>query len=703
MSNNATVRMGVDDTKVQTGVTKVKAGLKAMSDAAQAESAKAMAAMKAISALELKQSRAASAGDKTGAAAIQREIDLAKELESIRRKAATESDRIILQTQARQRKNLADEMAVTQRKRAELDEINKIAAKSLAIKQQAHQVDVKSVALSNIRAGGGQSVNFRGQRMANIGAQLQDVAVQAQMGARWSTIIAQQGPQLVSALGGTGKMAGIAAGVGIATAVSMALVDMVVKSNESFKNMTKGAADFRKELRSIVDGGTTGDIVTAIGNGSGKMEELKKLGEEMSGFWATAGGHLGHVFAGHQSTTDKAKQNAQDLADAYWDLVAANDKMLKLSHADVELEKTKLTASKEQLALLDEDKNLRIEIAKIKGDKNLTDESRGQREQDAYSKSHFRRQGIEKRANEDRAKSAQDFIDSIEEDERKSAERRAKIEKQVAEAKIEGEQAGAMIGKSDEEAEQMRNGITLAKELAKINEMNASQESRNALATAAIKKATAANELIAEKKKKEIADANQKAAERDGEERAATGKLLQDAEDASIEAQQKKYSLSERIALETAKLAKAEAEAAHQAKFGSKANQNTANAKVLTTRLSLQELAQERAAQFVGKSSADVRRADRDEAKQKKELDKAGRRAIEADIRKADAENRRATAKNPFGLGGLTDAQKKAMREAGNKALGKDLQVNAADRAAKSLENIETDMKEMKQKLGVAK
>ena len=104
-----------------------------------------------------------------------------------------------------------------------------------------------------------------------------------------------------------------------------------------------------------------------------------------------------------------------------------------------------------------------------------------------------------------------------------------------------------------------------------------------------------------------------------------------------------------------------------------------------------------RAAQFVGKSSAAVRKADRDEAKQKKELDKAGKRAIEADIRKADAANRRAG-----GLG-LNDAQKRAIREQGNKALGKDIQADSAKQAAASLTNIEKSMAKMAEKLGVAK
>ena len=43
------------------------------------------------------------------------------------------------------------------------------------------------------------------------------------------------------------------------------------------------------------------------------------------------------------------------------------------------------------------------------------------------------------------------------------------------------------------------------------------------------------------------------------------------------------------------------------------------------------------------------------------------------------------------------------MREAGQKALGKDLQANAAERAAKSLDEIEKSMAKLKDKLGVAK
>jgi hypothetical protein len=169
-----------------------------------------------------------------------------------------------------------------------------------------------------------------------------------------------------------------------------------------------------------------------------------------------------------------------------------------------------------------------------------------------------------------------------------------------------------------------------------------------------------------------------------------------------FEAQQKRLTISERITIEAQKLAVAEKEAAHQAKFGSKANQNTANAKVLTSRLSLQELSLQRAAQFVGKSSKDVRMADRDEAKEKRELEKAGKRSIEADIRKADAEARKSTAKNPFGRGGLSEKDKAAMRAQGNKAQGADLKADAAAASAKSLQSIEADIKTLAAELKAA-
>lgn len=692
MSNEATVKLSLDGRDYESGVSRAKAGMKALSATAKAESARAMDAMKAISTLELKQARAEKSGDKAGAAAIQREIDLTKELESIRRKAATDTDRIILQTQARQRKNLADEMAVTQRRRAELDEINKLAAKSLAIKQQAHQVDLKSAAVagskfSNIRTG--NSDGFKNQRMANVAAQIQDIAVQAQMGVSPLTIIAQQGSQLIGAFGAKGAL------VGGGIAIGGALLSWGATGNKVFSSLISDAETFNKEVTATIRSGSFDQLSAAMRDFDKQGKSLREAGGDVGGIVGIIQGGLG-IFSGGKSKKEKEADLIKAEGELFWKRAEAQTRAMDVSEQDLAVSLKRSDGYNEEAEAMERGINLARRLGEIESSA-FSPEAKNQLSTDAIQGAAALELSEQKKLQEARAKSAQDFIESIEDDERKSAERRSKIDKQVSEAKIEGEQAGATIGKSDDEISQMQTGITLAKELAKINEMNASQESRDALATAAIKKATASNELLTEKKKKELAEANTKEAAREGEERASTGKLLQDAEDASVQAQQAKYSLSKRIALETAKLAQAETEAAHQAKFGSKANQNTANAKVLTTRLSLQELAQQRAAQFVGKSSKDVRMADRDDAKQKKELDKAGKRAIEADIRKADAENRQ-----KGGLG-LKDADKARMREAGNKALGKDLQATDSAAAAKSLANLETTLGEMSKKLGVAK
>ena len=384
-------------------------------------------------------------------------------------------------------------------------------------------------------------------------------------------------------------MAGIAAGIGIATAVSMGLAEMVVNSGKAFDEMVKDAKDASIEIGKI---SFTSSDQSGLARGAQiYQEQIKKIRDQ------------------EQAGTSKGARFLE------W----ADEKF---------------------------------------GGK--TKEEKDREKAEAKKKLEFARQQINERSLEI-----------------------SKNTQEVAKLTAAGDEEGL---------ERLQRKIKLEE---KIYELALSGLGRDEIA-----KAVAAETALSEAKDPKALNARKKAAEeekRQGQEIYDSDKARVSAEERLIEAQTKKLSLSQRIAMETEKLAEAEKFVAQQSKIGTEASKNRAIAKALELRLSLQELAQQRAAQFVGKSSAAVRKADRDEAKQKKELDKAGKRAIEADIRKADAANRRAG-----GLG-LNDAQKRAMREQGNKALGKDLAQNAAERSAKSLDIIEKAMDKLKEKLGVAK
>jgi hypothetical protein len=77
-----------------------------------------------------------------------------------------------------------------------------------------------------------------GHQVSNLGHQIQDVAVQAEMGTHALTIFAQQGPQIASVFGPKGAAVGALLAIGaVATKVFMGMSDDTASAEEKAKKL----------------------------------------------------------------------------------------------------------------------------------------------------------------------------------------------------------------------------------------------------------------------------------------------------------------------------------------------------------------------------------------------------------------------------------------------------------------------------------
>jgi len=96
-----------------------------------------------------------------------------------------------------------------------------------------------------IGSGRGRGGNIAG----GLGLQLQDVVVQAQAGAKATTIIAQQGSQILSIFGPMGAVAGTVVALGAAMWGVMNATDDAAKKAEEFDNALKASLQTAEKLR----------------------------------------------------------------------------------------------------------------------------------------------------------------------------------------------------------------------------------------------------------------------------------------------------------------------------------------------------------------------------------------------------------------------------------------------------------------------
>ena len=128
-------------------------------------------------------------------------------------------------------------------------------------------------------AGGGGKGGSRGGggnwALGNAAMQIQDIAVQAQAGTRASTILAQQGSQLLSAFGPAGMI------VGGVVAIGGAFYTMGEKAKTAFEEAKADAKAFDEAMRVAVEGSSK-DLLGVLGKVADRSKELKKEMQEIA-------------------------------------------------------------------------------------------------------------------------------------------------------------------------------------------------------------------------------------------------------------------------------------------------------------------------------------------------------------------------------------------------------------------------------------
>ncbi len=144
-----------------------------------------------------------------------------------------------------------------------LERMRTIQAQTNVSQREAYSLAQRSAHIPMV-GGGGKGVGGHNVGMAAM--QMQDVAVQMQMGTNMSTIMAQQGSQLLSIFGTGGMLLG-----GLA-AVGGMFYTMQSKASEALQGLKDEVLDFDAKLQQLQAGGVSGMV-------SG-MEEMAKRADD---------------------------------------------------------------------------------------------------------------------------------------------------------------------------------------------------------------------------------------------------------------------------------------------------------------------------------------------------------------------------------------------------------------------------------------
>ena len=293
-----------------------------------------------LTGLQTQADRARVQGKELEAKKLEHQITLERELIRIQGLGGTQQQRDQMAAHARAQTVLAD-------KQAEIAQAQKLA---------------------NIQRGNmpGQpmSEGAKRSRMMNVSAQLQDVAVQAQMGTSISTIAGQQGPQLISALGGSGKAAGMAAGAAIAIGIGVGLYNAGKQANETFNVMKLSAEEFIKTETSLAKTGGLQSLESSLKSSRKAVEDLQKSGEDLKGFWSTFGQYIG-VLQGGASPEQRTRTQAKLEKEAQEAEAKKLGRIDELSRAEYDAANLRSKGKDVEAAAAERKAKLDQEIAKI--------------------------------------------------------------------------------------------------------------------------------------------------------------------------------------------------------------------------------------------------------------------------------------------------------------------------------------------------
>lgn len=217
----------------------------------------------------------------------------------------------------------------------------------------------KAMARINSSASVRNPNGMRNFQLGNMGAQLQDVAVQAQMGTNALTIFAQQGSQVAGAFGPLGMVVG--AGVAVFGALALA----VSKNKEAFDKAKSGVDGFADSINRLDATSTVDQISSALGNGLEQMkalrEEADKLGTVMGYITANAGG----IFSG-KGASSRTLESDYAQGDAMMAQVEAGKKAVAIGERETRIAELRAAGKKKEADEAQRLLDLEREIAAIK-------------------------------------------------------------------------------------------------------------------------------------------------------------------------------------------------------------------------------------------------------------------------------------------------------------------------------------------------
>lgn len=278
-----------------------------------------------------------------------------------------------------------------------LERMRVIQAQTNISQREAYALAQRSTGREGFFSGSGFGGGGAKLGIGMAAMQMQDIAVQMQMGTKMSTIIAQQGSQLLSVFGPGGMI------LGGLVAIGGMLYSVQEKGLEALKALKEEAAGFDGELRKLKGGGIS-DMLEG-------MEKMKKQADEMkeaaastpgalrrffspSRFDSTSGAWVNSATEKQQVSADLASKNEQGRKELMDQIVKASEEELRISELqastrDAEADKLQRQAAlRRELAKLDSapaeirDRLKSAAIAKSANEQKKADADEAKRKQD---------------------------------------------------------------------------------------------------------------------------------------------------------------------------------------------------------------------------------------------------------------------------------------------------------------------------------
>ena len=207
-----------------------------------------------------------------------------------------------------------------------------------------------------------QQFRFMRGGMGQVGHQVQDIAVQLQMGTNAMIVFGQQGSQIASLFGPQGAMIGAVLAVGAAIAVAFSRD--AKKGEDALKDLTERTKEFAAEMQELSE--TTrlflvqdaskrfSDLLESTGEATQKLKENRKEQDALNDIIAV---HLG--FKRDLNTVYRAGK--KPLADARAEVAALAEKEVILARTEEDL-RQQFQDTRTELTLLKAGRNPYIEV-----------------------------------------------------------------------------------------------------------------------------------------------------------------------------------------------------------------------------------------------------------------------------------------------------------------------------------------------------